>query len=210
MCVVLIDATNPIRRNRPGKVRNRNVAPKHQNHYPIRELWLEMVTEVPGLCHGWGLAECLFLTVLEQGGDFTGIRPASSDSSTILNTQQKVNQGLLSRTWKRGNKLSSSVLCYVGGREDVEGLQKHLSFPGTRSIVLTAEILEKGVHQGKTNGNFIEGEFFSFSLSWNFPPHCYRTENNNNKNSFGLQRGRPVSLFLPRKTCQPKIDIWIS
>lgn len=154
MCMVLIDATNPIRRNRPGKVCNRNVAPKHQNHYPIQELWLEMVTEVPGLCHGWGLAECLFLTVLEQGGDFTGIRPASSDTSTILNTQQKVNQGLPSRTWKRGNKLSSSVLCYAGGKGRCGGTTETLVLPRYQIYCADSGDLGEGSTPGKDKWEF--------------------------------------------------------
>ena len=146
---------------------------------PVWDLWLEMVTQWPGFCPSSGLA------VLCGASSHT-IR----FTFTVPNTQQKVSGGLLSRTWKQGNKFSASVSFGKTGQEKTwNGF-----FPCTRCIVMIVMvILEMGVHQGNISGNFIGGEFLSL-LSMGFSSSLFSLP--------VLQRERP--------TCQSQIGILIS
>lgn len=83
---------------------------------------------------------------------------------SIPSTQQEVNQGLLSRTWTQGNKLWSSVIFYKRGKGRC-GLQKCLSFPSTRCIVLTVVILVKGENWEENKWEFHRRRIFQLQHS---------------------------------------------
>lgn len=86
-------------------------APEHLTPSPVWDLWLEMVTQWPGFCPSSGLA------VLCGASSHT-----IKFTFTVPNTQQKVSGGLLSRTWKQGNKFSACFFWKNRTRENMEWL----------------------------------------------------------------------------------------